>query len=181
MEKIFTVILITSAIFIVLLLLLAIFLKYYKGHNRFLLFIRYKIFRMKKRKKYDAYYSVKPRYLSPIEDDYFKTLQSIIGKNYLIFPQVPLSQIIEKHSSNNLKSELFRVIDFCVFDLNYTPLLCIEINDTTHLKKERAERDSKVYDILKSAKLPLITLWTYEGINSEAIKKTLLKCGISKI
>lgn len=163
-------------------LLFAIFLLYlksYKGHNRFLLFLRYKFFRNKKqRKKYDAYYSVKPRYISPCEEDYFIKIKSLINENLTVFPQIPLSQIVEKHSQSNYKTELFRVIDFCIFDENYYPVLCIEINDATHVGKNRAKRDSKVAEILKSAKIPLLVLWTYEGTDLVFIRKSLKPYGV---
>lgn len=171
-----TILIISCSVCAALILLIFIFylyLKFYKGHNRFLLFLRFKVFKIKSRQKYDAYYSVKPRYLSPNEQEYFTVLKSILKEKYIIFPQVPLSQIVEKHSASNYKTDLFRVIDFCIFDKNYYPLLCIEINDTSHLKKERSKRDQKVGDILKSARIPLLTLWTYEGIDEMTIKKQL--------
>lgn len=158
----------------VLFLFLYFSLKKYKGHNRFLLFLRYKVFKMKgPRQKYDAYYSVKPRYLSPCEQQYFALLQNILKDKFFVFPQIPLSQLVEKHSKSNYKTELFRVIDFCVFDRDYYPLLCIEINDNSHLQKNRVRRDGKISEILKSARIPLLTLWTYEGINEQEIRKQL--------
>ena len=156
-----------------------IFLKAYQGHNRFFLYLRYKFFKNKNnRKKYDTYYSAKPRYLSPCEEDYFIKIKSLIRRNYFIFPQIPLSQIIEKHSQSNYKTELFRVIDFCIFDENYFPLLCIEINDTSHINKSRVKRDLKVSEILKSAKIPLLVLWTYDGTDDNYIKKSLKPFGV---
>ncbi len=167
------------AVILVLLLLSYFALKNYNGHNRLLLFLRFKIFRIKSnRPKYATYYSVKPRYLSPYELQYYNILQNILSNNYYIFPQVPLSQIIEKHSASNYRTELYRVVDFCIFDKEYYPLLCIEINDSTHLKKDRTKRDSKVAEILKSARLPLITFWTYEEINVQVIRKKLRQFNI---
>lgn len=165
---------ICAALLIALLLIFYVCLKFYKGHNRFILFLRYKVFRIKRgRTKYDAYYSIKPKYISPNEQEYYEILKKIIGDRYIIFPQVPLSQLVEKHSSSNYRTELFRTIDFCIFDKNYYPLLCIEINDTSHLKKDRSQRDGRVSEILKSARLPLLTLWTYEAVNEQEIKKRL--------
>ncbi len=164
---------------VLLFVVFLVFLQSYKGHNRFLLFLRYKFFKNKKqRKKYDAYYSVKPRYISPCEEEYFEKIKSLISDNFIIFPQIPLSQIVEKHSQSNYKTELFRVIDFCIFDENYYPVLCIEINDATHVGKNRAKRDSKVAEILKSAKIPLLVLWTYEDADLGFIKKSLKPYGV---
>ena len=166
--EIFIIVVSVLAVAVIFFLIFLIYIKFYRGHNRFLLWLRYKFFKNKnKRKKYDAYYSIKPRYISPCEGDYFE-----------IFPQVPLSQIVEKHSQANYKTELFRVIDFCVFDSEYYPVLCIEINDATHVTKSRAKRDSKVLEILQSARIPLVVFWTYEGIELLVIKKALKPYGI---
>ena len=160
-------------------LIFLIYIKYYRGHNRFLLRLRYKFFKNKsKRKKYEAYYSIKPRYISPCEEEYFEIIKSLMNPDYKIFPQVPLSQIVEKHSQANYKTELFRVIDFCIFDDKYYPVLCIEINDATHVTKSRAKRDSKVSEILQSARIPLVVFWTYEGIDKVDIKKALKPYGV---
>lgn len=165
---------ICAALLLILILLFYFSLKAYKGHNRLLRYMRYKIFKIKNnRPTYDAYYSVKPRYLSPYEQQFYEILKNVVKDKFVIFPQVPLSQIVEKHSKSNYKTELFRVVDFCIFDKDFYPLLCIEINDNSHLQKNRTDRDSRVAEILKSARLPLLTFWTYEGIDEQEIKKQL--------
>lgn len=177
--EIFIIVISVLAVAVISFLIFLIYIKYYRGHNRFLLRLRYKFFKNKsKRKKYDAYYSIKPRYISPCEEEYFEIIKSLINPDYKIFPQVPLSQIVEKHSQANYKTELFRVIDFCIFDDKYYPVLCIEINDTSHVTKSRAKRDGKVSEILQSARIPLVVFWTYEGVNPSAIKKALKPHGI---
>lgn len=177
--EIFIIVVSVLAVAVIFFLIFLIYIKFYRGHNRFLLWLRYKFFKNKnKRKKYDAYYSIKPRYISPCEEDYFEIIKSLLNPDYKIFPQVPLSQIVEKHSQANYKTELFRVIDFCVFDSEYYPVLCIEINDATHVTKSRAKRDSKVLEILQSARIPLVVFWTYEGIELLVIKKALKPYGI---
>lgn len=118
-------------------------------------------------------YVVKSRYISIKENEFFQALKNIIGNKYLIYPQVPLSQIIEKIGDNKYRNELFRIIDFCIFDREYKPLVCIEINDQTHNQPDRIERDKKVKDILSIAGMPLITLWTEYGIKPDYIRKRL--------
>ena len=118
-------------------------------------------------------YSKKKRYVSKCEQEYYAVLKSIIQNEYLIYPQVPLSQIVEKVSDNHYHNELFRIIDFCIFSKTFEPLICIEINDDTHHQPERYKRDKKVKEILEEAKIPLITLWTEYGINEDYIEKRL--------
>lgn len=117
-------------------------------------------------------YSVKPKYVSDCEYRYFSIIKNLLnGQPYVIFPQVPLSQIILKNS--DYQGELNRVIDFCIFTDDYKPLLCIEINDKTHHRPDRKERDAKVQAILNAAGLPLLTFWPKQGINSYDIENAV--------
>lgn len=117
-------------------------------------------------------YVVKDSLMTQTEYDYFKIINAYFGDSYLILPQINLAAVIDK-VGEGYRTELFRNADFGVFDYNYRPILLIEINDNTHFRKDRIERDKKVNEICKKAKLPLVTFWTKDGINSDAIYKTL--------
>ena len=120
-------------------------------------------------------YSVKNQYVSNCELEFYRAIKSIIKDKYLIFPQVPLSQIIIKNEKSLYQNELYRIIDFCIFSKDYRPLVCIEINDKTHKEFNRINRDKKVKNILEQAELPLITLWTEYGVNVDYIANRLRK------
>jgi len=111
--------------------------------------------------------------MSKGEWPFFYALKKIVGDKYIVHPQVNLASIIEKTSDSKYRNELFRNIDFCIFDNNYKPLVLIEINDASHMTADRKRRDQKVKDICAEAKLPLITLWTKYGVNEAYIKSTL--------
>lgn len=117
-------------------------------------------------------YVVKDSLMTQTEYDYFKIINAYFGDNYLILPQINLAAVIDK-VGEGYRTELFRNADFGVFDYNYRPVLLIEINDNTHFRKDRIERDKKVNEICKKAKLPLVTFWTKDGINNDVIYKTL--------
>ena len=51
----------------------------------------------------------------------------------------------------------------------------VEINDNTHIRKDRLERDKKVNEICEKAGLPILTLWVKDGIDVETIKKQIQK------
>lgn len=125
-------------------------------------------------KKRGPRYVVKERLMSATEYEYFKIINSFFGDEYLILPQINLASVIDK-VGEGYRTELFRNVDFGVFDYNYRPLLLIEINDNTHFRKDRIERDKKVNEICKKAKLPLVTFWTKDGIDNDKIFKTLSK------
>ena len=59
----------------------------------------------------------------------------------MVLPQVNLASVIDKKGDSNFRNELFRNIDFGVFNKDFKPLVLIEINDNTHFRKDRIERD----------------------------------------
>ncbi len=94
-----------------------------------------------------------------------------INPEYILTPQVNLTSIIQR--STRYANELFRNVDFGVFDQEYRVVVLIEINDKTHEQYERRDRDHKVKAILAEAGIPLITLWTKYGIDKAYIKERL--------
>ncbi|MBE6916660.1 MAG: DUF2726 domain-containing protein [Ruminococcaceae bacterium] len=83
------------------------------------------------------------------------------------------ASIIDKESQSKYRNELFRNIDFGIFDSNYSLKLLIEINDESHMRADRSARDSKVKTICDEAGIPLIVFWTKYGINKAYIHNRL--------
>lgn len=92
---------------------------------------------------------------------------------YIILPQINLASII--HKDTTYRNELFRNIDFGVFDLAYRPLLLIELNDKTHQYKKRRKRDIKVQELCKKANLKLMTFYTSYSNEENYIINRILK------
>lgn len=96
-------------------------------------------------------------------EKYFYDILKDIERDYdvIVQPQVNLASVIEKNIKHKYVNELFRNIDFCIFDKNFHKLLlAIEINDSSHLKKDRIIRDLKVEKILNQANIKLIKFYT---------------------
>ena len=73
-------------------------------------------------------YKLKP-IMSTYERKFYNILKEL-EKEYIIIPQLNLATIIEKKNNNRYYSDLFRNIDFAIFDKNMNKiLLLIEIND----------------------------------------------------
>lgn len=117
-------------------------------------------------------YFVKDALMTNVELQYFRIINSYLGDRYIVLPQVNLASVIDKEDQG-FRTELFRNVDFGVFDYNYRPLLLIEINDNTHFRKDRVERDKKVNAICHRAKLPIVTFWTKDGIDPDKIVRTI--------
>lgn len=108
-------------------------------------------------------YKIKQSQITECEKYFYDIFKKHFSNNYDVRPQIPLSSIIEKEKnfSREYQNELYRVIDFGIFDKNtLRPLLLIEINDSTHSQKNRRERDTKVKSICDNAGIKLITFWT---------------------
>ena len=131
------------------------------------------IVRLSLRKKTPSYY-LKDSLLTPTEISYYNIINGYFGNDYLILPQINLASVIDKQGGG-FRNELFRNVDIGIFDHNFRPILLIEINDNTHLKKDRQERDKKVNDICKKARIPLVTFWTKDGFDREDIYRTIKK------
>ena len=119
-------------------------------------------------------------YQKKLMTDNEKYFYNIIAKNfenkYLIVPQVNLASFVnkEKQYENEYQNELFRNIDFGIFDKNTTlPILMIEINDNTHNQAKRKYRDIKVKEILEKANINLITFYTEYSNKEDYIVKRI--------
>lgn len=89
-------------------------------------------------------YKLKTQTITDNEKYFLNIINKYFQTKYLIKDQVPLNSIIEKEKryKNEYQNELNRIIDIGIFDKETTaPLLLIEINDNTHLKKSRRERE----------------------------------------
>lgn len=98
-----------------------------------------------------------------------------IGDEYVVIPQVNLASIIKKKNNNRYYSELFRNIDFAIFnkDMNKV-LLLIEINDKTHNKVSRKDRDLKVKKICNDVGINIINFYSnYPNEESYVVNRIL--------
>ena len=113
----------------------------------------------------------KSSYSHDIENFYFKR-DSLMSDCEIRF-QVNLACVVDKISNSKYRNELFRNIDFGIFDSSFCPLCLIEINDSSHKQPERHERDLKIKFICEQADLPLLTFWTSYGVNISYIKSKI--------
>lgn len=120
-------------------------------------------------------YSARDSIMTDCEKAFFTAFSNVLGDTYILQPQINLASIIRKEADAKYQNELFRNIDFGVFDKNYSLKLLIEINDSTHKKPDRVERDKKVRAICEKAGVPLIAFWTQYGVNEQYIRNRLAK------
>lgn len=99
--------------------------------------------------------------MTKAEQLFFQALTKAIPEDVIVIPQVSLSSII------NTKDRSFRnkidrkSVDFVLFKNHYfNPLLIVELDDKTHERQDRMERDLFVDQALLKAGLPILHIKT---------------------
>lgn len=125
-------------------------------------------------------YEKRASLMTKTEKLFYECIQTLLdGSEYIVLPQIPLSAVIAKTTSfTPYWRELYHIVDFGIFDAEFRPLVLIEVNDSSHTRPDRQERDRKVRGIVRKASLPLITLLAEKGVHDWFIKKRLNECGI---
>jgi very-short-patch-repair endonuclease len=112
--------------------------------------------------KYD--YKKRAFFMTRAEHECYDALVQAVGSEYLIFAQVHLPTLVDNKVVGQDWRSAFRHIsqksvDFVLCDKAYiSPKLAIELDDRTHERPERQERDREVERILKGAGMPLLRL-----------------------
>ncbi|MDB4992554.1 MAG: topoisomerase [Parcubacteria group bacterium] len=107
------------------------------------------------------------------ESDCYKELVQTVGAEYFIFAQVHLSTLLdEKIKGNDWRASRSHInrksVDFVLCDKqNISPILAIELDDSSHLRADRVIRDSEVERILREAGLPLLRITSIENIGAK--------------
>jgi len=107
-------------------------------------------------------YQRKDYLLTKAERSFFGVLQNAIGNRYLIFAKVRLADLVFLPSGTEKRqSHLNRIqskhIDFVLCDHDIVrPLLAIELDDSSHNRTDRQDRDAFVDSALSAAGLPIL-------------------------
>lgn len=103
--------------------------------------------------------------LTKAEANFYKYLVQVVDEeNYMIFPKVRIADIVKpkkglskKQYNKNFWRTSSKHIDFLIVDINtYLPIVCIELNDSSHNQKTRIKRDELVNKVMESANVPMV-------------------------
>ncbi len=126
-------------------------------------------------------YKRKDFLISRPEHEFFDILVEILENQYHIFTQVHLPTILDhKITGQNWKGAFSHIngksVDFVICDKSdIKPLLAIELDDKSHEREDRIERDSEVERMLKEAGMPLLRFENNGSFNKEEIKRSILE------
>lgn len=109
------------------------------------------VYALQKESKDDGNRYKQKRLMTEPELEFYNLLKRNYEPKYKVLPQIALLSLVDKTTNTSYRNELFRIVDFVIFDGNFTPLCAVELNDASHNRSDRKERDEKVKTILEKA------------------------------
>lgn len=106
-------------------------------------------------------YRQRDDFLSPAEISFYHVVQSTVGEEFTVCPKVNLADIFFVSRPNENSAARARIdrkhVDFLVCDSKtMQPRLGIELDDASHNRQKRQDRDAFVDEVFKVAGLPLL-------------------------
>ncbi|MFH1299562.1 MAG: DUF2726 domain-containing protein [Planctomycetota bacterium] len=142
---------------------------------------------IKPKEKKTLPYRLKDNFLSPAEASFYGVLKKAVGEELLICLKVNLGDLF--FVSNSIEKQAFRNkinrkhVDFLLCDPTLIkPLLGVELDDSSHSRKDRQERDQFVDSVFAAAGLPLLHVPAARGYRvpeiAELIHQHLKKANV---
>lgn len=118
----------------------------------------------------------KKRYLlTEAEHRFFIALQEAIEDQYYIFPQIHLANLLyvpkgTYHWKTYFNRIIQKSVDFVICEKEYlSPVLAIELNDSSHNLPDRIERDKFVEASLEKSGLPILIVLNQGSYDEDSI------------
>ena len=119
-------------------------------------------------------YRLRDDFMSPAEASFFQVLKSLVGAGLVISPKVSLAELFyvphgESYQTYQNKIDRKRV-DFLLCDpRTLKPAFAIELDDSSHARPDRQERDAFVDEVFTAAQLPLVHIPARPAYNTQEL------------
>ncbi len=128
-------------------------------------------------------YHVRDDFLSAAELSFYQVLKSMMKDYFVICPQVSLAELFYVDHPNVNRAAMARIIqkrvDFVICDpTTMKPRFAIELDDSTHHRAHRMERDEFVERVFAAAKLPLLRIPAQTAYDTRALAE-MFKAALS--
>lgn len=130
-------------------------------------------------KKAQYRYYAKSYVMTSRENECFKILNEIFSSKWFVVPQVHLSALLDYRVKGQNWNAAFRHIngksvDFVLIGKESYKVICaIELDDSTHSKRDRMERDAEIERMFKGARIPLARITRFESMAKSEIAKVI--------
>lgn len=126
-------------------------------------------------KKTTLTYRKKEYLMTKAEIEFFRILELVVKNQYYIVPQLPISKIALPMAKGKDYYTHFnkidrKTVDFVLFDKqSFSPVVVIELDDSSHNNEKRRTRDSFVDNVMKNIGLKIVHIKTAYTYNLEEI------------
>ena len=120
--------------------------------------------------------------LTPAEMRFYVTLRQVVGARFLIMVKVRLADLVHITATGKDWWRGFAPIaskhaDFVLADpQTLAPLLVVELDDSTHQRADRRDRDSKVDAVLASVNLPILHIPVRKSYDPGVLAEQIRTC-----
>lgn len=124
-------------------------------------------------KKSQYKYYAKSYVMTSRENECFKILNEIFSSKWFVVPQVHLSALLDYRVKGQNWNAAFRHIngksvDFVLIGKESYKVICaIELDDSTHSRSDRIERDAEIERMFKEARIPLARISKFESMTNQ--------------
>jgi hypothetical protein len=125
-------------------------------------------------------YRIRDDFMSPAERSFYHVLKGVVGTRYLIAPKVGLADLFYVKSGDPREYRVFtnkidrKHVDFVLCDLqNLAPLAGIELDDKSHEREDRKQRDDFVEGVFAAAGLKLLRIRVQRGYQPQEVAAML--------
>lgn len=127
--------------------------------------------------------NINTKFITPAETNFYRVLSQVLGTRGIVLMQVSLGQLVYVPGSNNANSGRTtwwnklsrRSIDFLICNPDtLRPMLAIELDEPSHARPRRQQRDEEVEQALRACGLPLIRVVTSRSYSTKEIADCVL-------
>ncbi len=121
---------------------------------------------------------------TPAERSFYGVLQQALGDSFVVFGKVRLGDVVQpikglgKSLGQTARNKInLKHLDFVICKADGLSLVtAVELDDSSHQRKDRGERDAFVDQALKSAGIPLVRFAAKKGYELAEVKTRLAEC-----
>ncbi len=119
--------------------------------------------------------------LTPAERSFYGVLESAIPEGYRLFSKVRVVDVMQPRGENSPYNSVLNSIkqkhfDFVLVDQATTrPVMAIELNDKSHGRKDRRDRDEYLSAVCERAGFPLLHVKARRSYNPSEIRNLILE------
>ncbi len=119
-------------------------------------------------------YRLRDDFLSPAEASFFQVLKTVVGAGLTICPKVSLAELFYVPRSESFQTYQNKIdrkrVDFLLCaPRTLKPVFAIELDDSSHARPDRQERDAFVEEVFEAAKLPLVRIPARPAYNTQEL------------